>query len=251
MSMIRARLAELQAAVMLMTRLPAGRLAGAAPGLAQAAWAFPLAGLAVGAVVAGVFAGGQALGWAAPVAAGVAIVAGLLATGGLHEDGLGDVADGFGGGQTRARKLEIMKDSRLGSYGAVALVMALGLRWMLMAQVGGAGAIIALAVASRAVLVGALAWMPAARGDGLGRAAAGVGAGRVVVGLVLGGVALGVGLPMAAAVKVAAAMVVAVAGLGLLARRQIGGQTGDVLGMMQVVGEIAGWLALAAVPALR
>lgn len=230
---------------MLMTRLPAGRLSGAVPGLGQAAWAFPLAGLAVGGIVACVFAAGGWLGWTAPVAAGVALVAGLLATGGLHEDGLGDVADGFGGGHTRERKLEIMKDSRLGSYGAIALVMALGLRWMLLAQVGRVGAIVALAVTSRAVLVAALAVMPAARADGLGRAAAGVGVWRVGVGLVLGVVALGAGLPWLAAVKVAVAMVAAVVALGLLARRQIGGQTGDVLGAMQVVGEIAGWLVLA------
>ena len=109
--MIRARLSEMQVAVMLMTRLPAGRLSGAVPGLGQAAWAFPLAGLAVGGIVAGVFVTGAWLGWSAPVAAGVALVAGLLATGGLHEDGLGDVADGFGGGHTRSAKLEIMKDS--------------------------------------------------------------------------------------------------------------------------------------------
>jgi adenosylcobinamide-GDP ribazoletransferase len=138
-----------------------------------------------------------------------------------------------------------MKDSRLGSYGAIALVMALGLRWMLLAQVGRVGAIVALAVASRAVLVAALAVMPVARADGLGRAAAGVGVWRVGVGLVLGLVALGVGLPWLAAVKVAVAMAAAAVALGLLARRQIGGQTGDVLGAMQVVGEIAGWLALA------
>ncbi len=241
---MRQRLAELQVAVMLLTRLPAGRLAGAAPSLAQASWAFPLAGALVGALVAGVLAAGQALGWQMPVAAGVALVAGLLATGGLHEDGLADVADGFGGGHTRERKLEIMKDSRLGSYGAIALVMALGLRWMLVAQAGRLWPVVALAVASRAVLVAALATMPAARADGLGKAAAGVGAWRVVVALVLGACGLA-GLGAVAALKTGAAMVVATAAMAWLARRQIGGQTGDVLGAMQVMAEIAGWLALA------
>jgi adenosylcobinamide-GDP ribazoletransferase len=242
----RRRWAEAQVALMLLTRLPAGRLGGVVPSLAQAAWAFPLAGLAVGALVAGVLAGGQALGWPAPVAAGLALVAGLLATGALHEDGLADVADGFGGGATRERKLEIMKDSRLGSYGAIAVVMALGLRWLLLAGAGqGWVAVIALAVASRAWLVGALAWMPAARDDGLGRAAAGVGAWRVAVALLLGAGALVAGLGWIAAARAGAMMVAAVAGLGWLARRQIGGQSGDVLGAMQVVGEIAGWLALA------
>jgi adenosylcobinamide-GDP ribazoletransferase len=241
---VRQRLAELQVAVMLLTRLPAGRLSGTAPSLAQASWAFPLAGALVGGIVAGVFAGGQMLGWHGPVAAGVALVAGLLATGGLHEDGLADVADGFGGGHTRARKLEIMKDSRLGSYGAIALVMALGLRWILVAQEGHWWPIVALAMASRAVLVAALAAMPAARADGLGKAAAGVGAWRVVVALVLGAAALG-GLGAAAALKTGVAMLAAALALGWLAYRQIGGQSGDVLGAMQIVTEIAGWLVLA------
>jgi adenosylcobinamide-GDP ribazoletransferase len=248
-TLLRRRWPEAQVALMLLTRLPAGRLRGEVPTLAQAAWAFPLAGLLVGAIVAGIFETGRGLGWPASVAAGVALIAGLLVTGGLHEDGLGDVADGFGGGQTRERKLEIMKDSRLGSYGAIALVMALGLRWLLLAQLGDAWRIVALAVASRALLVGALAVMPVARADGLGRSASGVGAARLVVGLVLGGLALVAGLEFVPGLIVGLAMAVAVAATGLIAWRQIGGQTGDVLGTMQVVGEIAGWLALLSIPA--
>ncbi|WP_206240254.1 adenosylcobinamide-GDP ribazoletransferase [Novosphingobium terrae] len=249
MSLLRRRWSEAQVALMLLTRLPAGRLRGDVPTLAQAAWAFPLAGLGGGAIVGGIFALGQALGWPASVAAGVALVAGLLVTGGLHEDGLGDVADGFGGGQTRERKLEIMKDSRLGSYGAIALVMALGLRWLLLAQLGDVWRIVAIAVASRSLLVGALAVMPVARADGLGRSASGVGAVRLVVGLVLGGLALVAGLEFMPGLIVGLVMTGAVTATGLIAWRQIGGQTGDVLGTMQVVGEIAGWLALLSIPA--
>ena len=87
--------------------------------------------------------------------------------------------------------------------------------------------------------------MPAARADGLGRAAMGVGGWRVLVALGLGVVALALALPPLLAVAVAAAMVIAVSALALLAMRQIGGQTGDVLGAMQVLAEIAGWLMLA------
>lgn len=242
--MLRRRWSEVQVALMLLTRLPTGRLGQPVPTLAQAAWAFPLAGLAVGGVVAAVMAAGQALGWSAAVAAGVAMVAGLLATGGLHEDGLGDVADGFGGGHTRERKLEIMKDSRLGSYGAIALVMALGLRWLLLAQAGTPWRIVALAVGSRALLVAALALMPAARSDGLGRSASGVGVWRLVLGLGLGGAVLLGGLGLVAGSVAGLGMGLAVALMGWIALRQIGGQTGDVLGAMQLIGEIAGWLAL-------
>ena len=242
---MRTRLAEAQVALMLLTRLPAGDVGEGAPGLGAAAWAFPLAGLAVGGIVGWLFVGALHWGLRPTVAAGVAIVAGLIETGGLHEDGLADVADGFGGGQNRPAKLEIMKDSRLGSYGALALIAALGLRWAMLTQVGQVQVIIALAVASRAAMVPALAAMPAARADGLGRAAMGVGGWRVLVALGLGVVALALALPPLLAVAVAAAMVIAVSALALLAMRQIGGQTGDVLGAMQVLAEIAGWLMLA------
>jgi len=248
MNPLRRRCSEAQVALMLLTRLPAGRLGEPVPTLAQAAWAFPLAGLAVGGVVAAVMAAGQALGWSPAVAAGIAMIAGLLTTGGLHEDGLGDVADGLGGGHTRERKLEIMKDSRLGSYGAIALVMALGLRWLLLAQAGTPWRIVALAAGSRALLVAALALMPAARSDGLGRSASGVGVWRLAVGLVLGGAILLGGLGPVAALAVALGMIVAVVLMGWVACRQIGGQTGDVLGAMQLIGEIAGWLALISLP---
>jgi adenosylcobinamide-GDP ribazoletransferase len=250
MKALRRRCSEAQVALMLLTRLPAGRLGEPVPTLARRL-AFPLAGLAVGGVVAAVMAAGQALGWSAAVAAGVAMVAGLLATGGLHEDGLGDVADGFGGGHTRERKLEIMKDSRLGSYGAIALVMALGLRWLLLAQAGTPWRIVALAVASRALLVAALALMPAARSDGLGRSASGVGVWRLAVGLGLGGAVLLGGLGVLAGLAAGLGMVLAVALMGWVACRQIGGQTGDVLGAMQLIGEIAGWLALVSLLGLR
>ena len=242
--MLRRRVAEVQVALMLLTRLPAGRLRGDVPGLGAAAWAYPLAGVPVGGIIAGVMVAGRWAGWTPAVAAGLALGAGLLATGALHEDGLADVADGFGGGQTRAAKLEIMKDSRLGSYGAIALGLGLGLRWLLLAGQA-PGAVVALAVASRAAMVPVLALLPAARADGLGRAAAGVGAWRVCVALAIGGAALGLALPWAVAARVAIGMGIAATAVAGVARRQIGGQTGDVLGATQVVAEVAGWLALA------
>ena len=73
------------------------------------------------------------------VAAALALAAAMLATGCLHEDGLSDVADGFGGGKTRERKLEIMRDSRIGAYGAAALVMSVLIRWSALADLGSAG----------------------------------------------------------------------------------------------------------------
>ncbi|MGV8950586.1 MAG: adenosylcobinamide-GDP ribazoletransferase [Cypionkella sp.] len=245
MTPARARLAELQLAVMMLTRLPAGRIA-VAPHVGAAAWAFPLVGGVIGAISALILLMALACGVAPIMAAGLALGAGVLVTGGLHEDGLADVADGFGGGRGVARKLEIMRDSRIGSYGAVALVLAFGLRWQGLALMAGdpwaaAAALVALGAASRAGMAVALLVMPAARTDGMGKSAQGVGSLRAGVAVLLGVMALlALGCPVAVLV-----IACVQAGFGWIALRQIGGQSGDVLGAMQVLGEIAGWLILA------
>ncbi len=96
----------------------------------------------------------------------------------MHEDGLADVADGFGGGFSRERKLEIMKDSRIGAFGAVALVLSLGLRASALAALAGTplGALLVMTAAgaiSRCACLAPLVLLPPARGDGAGRAASG------------------------------------------------------------------------------
>lgn len=238
------RIAELRLALALLTRLPVGRLPDPAPPLAACAWAWPLAGLAAAILPALVF-------WIAPLpplmAALLALAAGVVVTGGLHEDGLSDVADGFGGGATPERKLEIMKDSRIGSYGALALALALGLRATGLASAPdtctGAAALLALGAASRAGLPAVMQVLPPARPGGLGASAAGIERPAVWVALALGAAAL---LLTGHAFAVLASMLVAGAGMTLLARRQIGGFTGDTLGATQQLCEIAGWIALAA-----
>ncbi len=250
MTPLRTRLAEVQLAVMLLTRLPAGRMAEA-PAIGAAVWAFPLVGALVGGIAAAVLVAAMAMGIAAPLAAGLALAAGILTTGGLHEDGLADCADGFGGGHDRARKLEIMRDSRIGSYGGLALILSLGLRWQALAILAAHQptlapfAVIALAMASRAGLGFALLWMPAARSDGMGRSAAGTSFARAMVGLAPAGLGLAVLLPWPSALWVLAAVATAHLIFARISLRQIGGQSGDVLGAMQQVAEIAGWLVLA------
>lgn len=250
MTPLRTRLAELQLAVMLLTRLPAGRMAQA-PDIGTAAWAFPLAGAAVGGITAAVLAAALAVGLAPAIAAGLALAAGVLATGGLHEDGLADVADGFGGGQDRARKLDIMRDSRIGSYGGLALILSLGLRWQAMAALAAhdpilaIGAVIALAMTSRAWLVFALLWMPAARADGMGKGAAGT-----TLPCALAAMALAVPCMVMTAgpmltLAVLLGQLITLFAFSRIAMRQIGGQSGDVLGAMQQLTEIAGWLVFA------
>jgi adenosylcobinamide-GDP ribazoletransferase len=233
---------DCKVALAFLTRLPAREVRpwGAADLAASVPW-FPVVGALVG--LAGAIAYALAI-WAGlpPLpAATVALGATIWLTGALHEDGLADVADGFGGGRTRDDKLAIMRDPRIGSYGALALVLALlaraGALAALAEPLAVAAALIAAGTVSRAALPVIMTALPQARLDGLAasagqphplRAAAAVLIAALLALLLLGGTAL-------AALVAGALGVLAVA---LLARRQIAGYTGDVLGAVQQLAEI-------------
>ncbi len=232
------------------------RALGAA-GLAHAAALVPVAGAIIGLGPAFVLLALGAIGLPPVLAAPLAIATLALVTGALHEDALADCADGFGGGRTRERKLEIMRDSRIGAFGGVALALSLYIRVVALAVVAdrsagvGALALVAAAALSRAASLWPLAWLPPARADGSGAAtqpapaAAGLAAGlALVLGLAL--LAPAVGLGRALCVCVFA--VLATAAFCELARKQIQGQTGDVAGATQQLAEIAIYLTLAANP---
>ena len=118
-------LADIPAALRLLTRLPLPGAGG--PPRPSAAWAWPLAGLIVGTLAAGI--GIAALPLGAGIAAACAMGAQAMLTGAMHEDGLADCADGFWGGWTRERRLAIMKDSAIGTYGTMALLITGLIRW--------------------------------------------------------------------------------------------------------------------------
>lgn len=246
--MIRRRLAEAQLALMLLSRLPAGHLASPPP-IGTAVWAFPLAGLVLGAMAAAVLWAALALGLPAPLAAGLTLAAQVAMTGGLHEDGLADVADGLWGGRDPARRLQIMRDSRIGSYGTLALVLSLGLRWQalawLVAEGSGlaAAALVVLAMTSRLAPVLLLATLPPARGDGLGHAARATPTEAVLAAILI---TLAPALLLPGAMPMLAAQAALTAGLAALSHQRLGGQTGDVLGAGQQLAETGGWLALCA-----
>lgn len=244
---------ELRLAFLLLSRLPAGRIVGTAPAMAASAWAWPVVGAAVGAIAALVLWLAHTLGLPAGMAAVLALAAGVLATGAMHEDGLADLADGFGGGRDPAAKLAIMRDSRIGSYGVIALILAFGLRATGIVALDGAGsaaaALIGLGAASRAALPAALLLMPPARRDGLGHAAAGRDPAPAGIAALIGVICL-LTLGPADALVTALSIVLAALLTGALAMRQIGGQTGDVMGAVQQASECAGWIALAALAAM-
>jgi adenosylcobinamide-GDP ribazoletransferase len=237
------------------TRLPVGQAGPGAPlDIDRIAWAAPVAGVAVGLIGALILAVTALLGLPLLLRAAFATAALIAATGALHEDGLADVADGFGGGATRARKLEIMRDSRIGAYGALALALALILRVGALAAALDDGfwraalSLTLVAALSRAAALTPLALLPPARADGAGAAAgrldsnalAAAWGSAFVIALALGVVALGLAHTLLATFMSAAGALA----MAAMARRAIGGQTGDVAGAAQQCGEIAAWCGL-------
>ena len=242
---------DLRVATAFLTRFPVRGVEGV---LADACWAFPVAGLLAGICGAAVLS--IAIWFAVPLTVAVilALLAIVLATGALHEDGLADTADGFGGGANAERKLEIMRDSRSGAYGVLALVFSVGLRAAALVAIADPGTavagliadpgtavagLIAAAALSRGLLPAMMYALPLASSRGLAAAAGqpekqqvwiagGIGA---LAALILLGPSTGI-----AAIILAAA---AVAGLAAMARKQIGGYNGDTLGAAQQLAEIA------------
>jgi adenosylcobinamide-GDP ribazoletransferase len=243
------------------SRLPVPQLPGEpdphrSPDFTRLPRMLPLAGLILALPAALVLAAAWRIGLGPFLAATLAIAALVVATGALHEDGLADVADGFGGGTTRERRLEIMRDSRIGAYGGAALVLALALRIGSLATLldrTGAAAATALVLAAALSRVAALAPMvllAPARPGGLsatvGRPDRASLATAVGTGVALALAAVPLGLPLSGVALAILCAGLAALGVTLLARAKIGGQTGDVIGACQQVSEIAALLALVA-----
>ena len=255
-SWLRHHLRLLLLAVQFYTRLPVPAWVGYSDELlSQATVYLPVVGWLVGGVAAGAYVGASLLFRSADVALLLSLVASILLTGAFHEDGFADVCDGFGGGWTKDKILAIMKDSRLGTYGAVGLGLLLALKFLalrgLPPQVVGPALLVAHPL-SRATALTCLYTHDYARlsDDSKARPVAQrLRPPRLVAGLVLGGLplllyagwlrcpALGlVLLPLAAAKG----------GLARYFQRWIGGYTGDCLGAIQQVAEVVIYLCLLA-----
>lgn len=251
-SMLRRLAEELGLAFSLLTRFPLPRFeVRTTANLSSAFWAYPLAGAVVGLAGALVFTTISALGlspWPATLAA---LTAMALATGGFHEDGLADFWDGLGGGQTREAKLEIMRDSRIGTYGFLALFLALAMSAALYVEIAKTADVAALAMIATATLARAAIAVPLfalkpARPEGLAVAAERptvvVTAVAVISAVLVAMILMGPGL--------ATAMILgALAGSGLttwLSSSYLRGYTGDVLGASAATAALFGLLGAAA-----
>lgn len=229
----------------LLTRLPLPDHTGTG---AQSAWAWPLVGAVLGGIAALVAGLALWLGFTPGVVAGLVLVLGAILTGGLHEDGLSDTADGLFGGWTPQRRLEIMKDSRVGSYGVLALVLFTLIRWSALATILSGGtlwALVAVGAISRAPMAVVMSALPNARDTGLSHAT-----GRPSGTVALVGLAVAVGVTLLFAGWSTVAMLALVAAvtafLARSAQARIGGQTGDILGATQQLAETAALAVLAA-----
>lgn len=234
-------------ALAFLTRLPVALNQHSDKALAASVSYFPVVGWLVGVVGALGFYAGSALG-SPMLAAVLGISLSVAVTGGFHEDGLADTADGFGGGWTRQRKLEIMKDSRLGSYGALALILAMLLSVSALQALDPQRALLVFCLAhglARWTALPLLAFNDYVRADGdrPGLVEQGFSQRRLLLGTVLAW------LPVVLFVGASAVGLFLVISLLLLAwqawcRRQIGGITGDTLGAANKLTEIVVYVCL-------
>lgn len=240
-------MSALLTALSFLTRIPVTKESNQSD-LTAATPFFPVIGVLIGAIVGGAYYGLTELVAPLPAAA-VAVATGVLVTGAFHHDGLADMADAFGGGWTVEQRLEILKDSRLGTYGTAALTLALITEISTIASMSARDALLALLAAhalSRAIAVTLMGISPPATSGGLGADYA-----QVVTKPQIG-TALIIGLAVAAATLgvvvlwATVAAVVVAAAVRRLAINKIGGFSGDVLGAVQQLTKIAILLAAAA-----
>ena len=231
------------------TRIPVPRWVGyEAHYLNAAARYFPLIGLLVGAVAAGTYWLALQV-WTPAIAVLLSMAATLLLTGAFHEDGLADSMDAFGGGYTREDTLRIMHDSRIGTFGAIALVVVLALKWQALAALPptlAIGTMVAAHGASRLFAIAYLRTLPYVRPEGKAKPVARDLHGAALAVATVCGCAPLFGLPWPLALAIPLVLLPLWLWLGAYFRRRLSGYTGDCLGMAQQLAELTILLLVAA-----
>src|SRR5262245_13870041 len=251
------RASDLQSVLAFATRLPLPDTIKPAP-LVRALRMLPLAGAAIGALSALVYLLATAIGLQSPLAAAGALAFQAWITGALHEDGLADFADGIGGGSSRERKLAIMRDSRIGTFGVLTLVFVILCKVLALGEVGASSGRSAVAVLitagalSRLAPVLLLHRLPPARLEGMsyrvGRPDKETMREAIAYSLAIAGLfALALG-HLGTVLAALAASAIAYLAIEAASRRHLGGQTGDAAGASQQLVELAVFIAFAAIP---
>jgi adenosylcobinamide-GDP ribazoletransferase len=228
-----------RAAASLLTRLPMGTEPPSERDLARSVPWLPIVGAFVGLVVSGVYASARST-LPPDLAAAIAVLVGLVATGGLHEDGLADAVDSLAGGRTVDERLAILDDPRHGTYGVLALILSVLLRVLAIGGIGSASVFVVVPAAHALGRVAAatLLLVRPARDVGLGAGYRRAASRRSVllsalVGAAIAIVSFGIWAPAVIALVGVVAWSVA-----LVALRRIGGVTGDVLGAGEQIAEV-------------
>jgi len=230
-------------ALSFLTRLPASRKDFSGIKLSQATWSFPIIGMAIG------LGGGTAylsliwMSFSPIIAAWGAITFQILLTGALHEDGLADTADGLAATRSLAQRLEIMRDSRIGSYGVLALIIALSLRADAISGLYNAPRILFIFIAagalSRAFIVLLMRSTPSTKPDGLAASTGRPSATQTTIALLIGFLCLLFAKPSAAGIFIFLGVSACFLVIRSVIRKNFGGITGDTIGAMQVIMETA------------
>jgi adenosylcobinamide-GDP ribazoletransferase len=236
------------AALSLLTRIPVDKFYhfGAAPDLSRAVYMYPVIGAGLGAIYALAYLGLQEFGLSGGASIIICIALSMLATGALHEDGLADLFDSFGG-QNKTDKLNIMRDSRIGSYGALALWVGLTLRYVLLNESVSVENVFQVFILTEAVSRAPIALLanyfpyaaPDEKGVGASIAASAVPAKYVYPALAIGFAICALCVPLSSAVLLWAVAILSAMAVGAAAQRQIGGVTGDVYGASQQIALLA------------
>lgn len=237
----RPQLGDIKTAFALLTRLP---VKAEFERSAHSIWAFPIVGAVIGVIALATALICDWFGLGLSMSVGVTMASTVVITGALHEDGIADSADGLWGGWTPVRRLEIMRDSHIGTYGVLALILVMLLRFSALGSLLNdlhLGGIIAAAILSRAAIPYVMTLLPPARQDGLSvqtgtpnRLAVSFGA-LIALGFCVGLVGF------IATVLTGCVMLAVVAVVIKIAKSKIGGQTGDILGATQVLCELAAY----------
>jgi adenosylcobinamide-GDP ribazoletransferase len=231
---------DLKVGLAFLTRLPfVGTPSASGADVARASWSFPVIGVAIGLIGAFVVWIADGLGLHPFISGTLAIAVIVLITGCLHEDGLADMVDGFGGGGSPMLKLEIMRDSRIGAYGTSALILS-----FMPSRI--APALIAAEAGARATMPLFMRLVPPARQEGLSAEAGKPPQRAALIATLIGFIVLVLCLGFGGGLLAAMLLAAAIAFLAWLCMSQIGGQTGDVLGAVEQVSEVLILLVAAA-----
>lgn len=244
---------DIAAAFMLLTRIPINwnKISpDQPPDLNRCLWVYPVVGLVVGSIGAGIYFAAIKLSIPQYPAIILCLIAMILTTGAFHEDGLADVMDGFGGGGSKDKKLEIMRDSRIGTYGGLALLLSIILKFTSLINFSDFQLMITViigAVVSRLMILLTLLMLQPARKDSLSTIAGIPSHGSIITAGIITIITTLFFLDFIVTVIVILVALLITALFARTSYKQVGGYSGDVLGAVQQISEVSIFITLAAV----